>query len=198
MISEKTISKIVRSLEEYGKIIGIRELAELSGVAEITIKVNIKSILNNPHVTHTQTGKRNTYTFGYLRNPKPTPKELKSLLRDFTQIESNLHYVNNTVKGLKGKVIHDSILYSTSNLCSEIIIESDNLMDKMMEYSIRDKEKLTGRIGLKYKMELLSEMRLKIHQSSYKISPSISKKLLSNLQLSRNKKIVRTMNYPYY
>jgi len=198
VISEKTLSKIVRSLEEHGEIIGIRKLSELSGIAEITIKVNIKSILNDPHVEHTQTGQRKTYIFEYLRNPKPAPKELKSLLKDFSRIESKLDYVNNAVKGLKGKVIDDSILYSTFNLCSEIIIESDNLMDKMMEYSIRDKEKLTGRIGLKHKMELLSEMRLKIHQSSYKISPSISKKLLSNLQLSRNKKIVRTWNYPYY
>ena len=198
MISEKTLSKIVRSLEEYGEIIGIRELSELSGVAEITIKVNIKSILNNPHVIHTQTGQRKTYTFEYLRNPKPTPKEFHSLLKDFSRVESKLNYVNNAVKGLRGKIIHDSILYSTSNLCSEIILESDNLMDKMIEYSLRDKEKLTGRTGLKHKMESLSEMRLKIHQSAYKISPSISKKLLYNLQLSRNKKMVGIRNYPYY
>lgn len=198
MISEKILSKIVRALEEHGEIIGIRELSELSGVAEITIKINIKSILNDPHVTHAQTGQRKTYIFEYLRNPKPAPKELKSLLKDFTRIESKLHHVNNVVKGLRGKIIHDSILYSTSNLCSEIIIESDNLMDKMIEYSLRDKEKLTGRTGLKHKMESLSDMRLKIHQSAYKISPSISKKLLSNLQLSRTKKIVKIRNYPYY
>lgn len=198
LISNRIISKLVRSLGKYGKIVGIKELSKLSGVAEITIKVNMKYILNDPHIKHSRDGQRKTYIFEYLRNPKPKPKELKSLFKKYDKVEHKLKYVAKTIKALKGKIIHESVLYSIANLASEIIIDSDNLLDELIEYSLRDSEKLTGRAGIKHKMELLSDMRLEIHNNCFKISPLISKNLVSNLQLSRNKKIVRTKNYPYY
>ena len=57
MISEKTLSKIVRALEKHGEIIGVRELSELSGVAIRLIPaagaVTVRPETTGPHIRKT-------------------------------------------------------------------------------------------------------------------------------------------------
>jgi len=64
MISDRTLYLLLKAIRE-GKIEGIKQLSELSGVAEITIKANIRYIINHDNINHSRIGPRKIHVFAY-------------------------------------------------------------------------------------------------------------------------------------
>jgi len=196
MISEKILYQLLKAINENRKIEGISSLSKFSGVAEITIKTNIKDIENHDNIKHSRIGSRNTHVFEYQDKSDSKSNEYDVSISNYNKIVNMCNiFINQHLKKMKKLKLTEDQIVSSSELAGEIFVDIDKVCEKLTSLKCKTRKTNSRYNTLETKTEHLQKLKTKLHAHVYNADPLLESRLMIYLGSARvNKMRLRSSN----
>jgi hypothetical protein len=197
MISDRILYQLVKTVLENKKIEGIKQLSELSGVPEITIKVNIHDIEGHPNINHSRIGARRTHVFEYQGKSNKKSLEFKNIISNYTKIVKQADYwIEDHLKKMKKLKLHESQISGSAEFVAELFIDIDKISERLTSLKLKTKKRSSTYETLEDSNTKLSKLKLKLHSHVYAADPLIESRMMIILGSARvDKKFLRRSTY---
>jgi len=197
MISERILYQLVQAINKNKRIEGISELSELSGIPEITIKVNIKVLTNHDNIKHSRVGSRNTHVFEYRDKTDSKSSEYDIAISNYNKIvKMSNFFIEYHLKKMRKLKLDESQLKSSSTVATEIFIDIDKIAEKLSSLKCKTRKTSSRYPSLEYKVSLLYRLKRKIHENVYRADPLLESRMMILLGSARvDKRRLRATDY---